>query len=226
MSDQTPPQGSSRSASAPAASSDGTGVAAVLVQLVAEHHAAVYRYAFRLCGSAADAEDITQQTFLIAQQKLDQVRESDRAGHWLLVVARNAFLKSCRRRIPMPAGGLEIDINSVPDRSTADPLEVGGPGSETGIEPISPEQLQAAIDELPDEFRVPLLMFYFEDSSYRDIAEQLDLPPGTVMSRLSRAKSHLRRKLLVGESTKPRSEPHRNEPHRNEPHRHNLKPTK
>jgi RNA polymerase sigma-70 factor (ECF subfamily) len=197
-----PLQGSNSPASAAAASSDGKGVAPLLAQLVTEHHAAVYRYAFRLCGSAADAEDITQQTFLIAQQKLDQVRESDRAGHWLLVVARNAFLKSCRRKVPMPAGGLEIDINSVPDRATAD-----SPASETDIEPIGPEQLQAAIDELPDEFRIPLLMFYFEESSYRDIAEQLDLPPGTVMSRLSRAKSHLRRRLLVNEvSRPPRSE--------------------
>lgn len=210
MSDQSPPQGSSRPATAPAALSDGTGVAPILVQLVAEHHAAVYRYAYRLCGSAADAEDITQQTFLIAQQKLDQVRESDRVGHWLLVVARNAFLKSCRRKVPMPAGGLEIDINSVPDRATADSAQ-----AETDIEPIGPEQLQAAIDELPDEFRIPLLMFYFEESSYREIAEQLDLPPGTVMSRLSRAKSHLRRRLLVSETAKPP---------RSELHRQNLKP--
>ena len=110
----------------------------------------------------------------------------------------------------MPAGGLEIDINSVPDRATEE-----SPASETDIEPIGPEQLQAAIDELPDEFRIPVLMFYFEDSSYREIAEQLDLPPGTVMSRLSRAKSHLRRRLLAGESTKQ---------HRGEIQRQNLKP--
>lgn len=206
----SPLQGSSTPANAPVARSDGTGVAPIFVQLVAEHHAAVFRYAFRLCGSTADAEDITQQTFLIAQQKLDQVRESDRVGHWLLVVARNAFLKSCRRKVPMPAGGLEIDINSVPDRATEE-----SPASETDIEPIGPEQLQAAIDELPDEFRIPVLMFYFEDSSYREIAEQLDLPPGTVMSRLSRAKSHLRRRLLAGESTKQ---------HRGEIQRQNLKP--
>jgi RNA polymerase sigma-70 factor, ECF subfamily len=211
MSDDAHELGPSSAANSPAASPDGSGVSPLLAQLVAEHHVAVYRYAYRLCGSTADAEDITQQTFLIAQQKLDQVREADRAGHWLLVVARNAFLKSCRRRAPMPAGGLEIDINSVPDRTTAD-----SPSAETDIEPIDPQQLQAAIDELPDEFRIPLLMFYFEDASYRDIAEQLDLPPGTVMSRLSRAKSHLRRRLLGSEVPKP---------HRNEPQRQNMKPT-
>jgi RNA polymerase sigma-70 factor (ECF subfamily) len=158
--------------------------------LVAEHHAAVYRYAFRLTGSAADAEDLCQQAFLIAHQKRDQVREAELVGRWLLAVVRNAFLKSRRRRAPMPAGGLEIDLASVPARVADLPLA-------EAFE-IDQKQLQAAIDELPDEFKLPLVMFYFEEYSYREISEQLDLPPGTVMSRLSRAKSHLRRKLFGG----------------------------
>jgi RNA polymerase sigma-70 factor, ECF subfamily len=174
----------------PAGDMSTGAIGAVLTQLVAEHHAAVFRYAYRLTGSSADAEDVTQQTFLIAQQKLDQVRDAARVGHWLLAVARNAFLKMHRRRMPMPAAGLEIDVNTVPDPTTT---ETVASGSE---EEIDPATLQAAIDELPDEFRIPVLMFYFEEASYRDIAEQLDLPPGTVMSRLSRAKSHLRRRLM------------------------------
>lgn len=169
------------------------GGSAAMVALVAEHHAAVYRYAFRLAGSAADAEDVTQQAFLIAQQKLEQVREADRAGHWLLAVARNVFLKMRRRRTPVSAGGMEIDVNDVPDPASLD----AALGERN--EAIDPQRLQAALDELPDEFRLPVLMFYFEEASYRDIAEQLDLPPGTVMSRLSRAKSHLRRRLLAAE---------------------------
>ncbi|MEX2188747.1 MAG: sigma-70 family RNA polymerase sigma factor [Pirellulales bacterium] len=195
MSDDRPEQAG---ATQPQESSPGGTVPAPLAQLVAEHHAAVYRYAYRLCGSAADAEDVTQQAFLIAHEKLDQVRDADRAGHWLLVVARNVFLKMRRRRVPMPAGGLEIDINSVPDRTS---VESAG---QDDVDAIDTERLQAAIDELPDEFRVPVLMFYFEEASYRDIAEQLDLPPGTVMSRLSRAKSHLRNRLLAGGRPTPR----------------------
>jgi RNA polymerase sigma-70 factor (ECF subfamily) len=196
-----PPEPSDRSAE-PSPDRPCCGVGPWLAQLVAEYHAAVYRYAYRLSGSAADAEDLTQQTFLIAQQKLDQVREADRAGHWLLVVVRNAFLKSCRRRVPMPVGGLEIDIYSVPDRThDTNPAD----SAASVLDEIDVERLQAAIDELPDEFRLPLLMFYFEDASYRDIAEQLDIPPGTVMSRLSRAKSHLRRRLLQPDTeTNPR----------------------
>jgi RNA polymerase sigma-70 factor (ECF subfamily) len=187
---QQPPRDGSGGDTAGDYVAGGPAVATTLAELVVEHHAAVYRYAYRLTGSSADAEDVTQQTFLIAQQKLDQVRDAERVGHWLLAVARNAFLKMYRRRMPMPAGGLEIDVNTVPDPASTDVAA-------NDENEIDSTQLQTAIDELPDEFRVPVLMFYFEEASYRDIAEQLDLPPGTVMSRLSRAKSHLRRRLLT-----------------------------
>ena len=61
---------------------------------------------------------------------------------------------------------------------------------------IESEQLQQALNELPELFRTPIILYYFEDFSYRDIAEQMDLPIGTVMSRLARAKSTLRQKLF------------------------------
>lgn len=182
----TLPDGTASASASEAAAASETDV---LTRLVQDHHAAVYRYAFRLSGSAADAEDLTQQAFLIAQQKADQIRDAELAGRWLLAVVRNAFLKTRRRRIPLPAGGLEIDMASVPDPVTENGKE------RASEEPIDSASLQAALDELPDEFRVPLVMYYFEESSYREIAEQLDLPQGTVMSRLSRAKSHLRRLL-------------------------------
>ena len=63
---------------------------------------------------------------------------------------------------------------------------------------LDPEQLQNALNELPEAFRTPVILFYFEDFSYRDIAEQMALPMGTVMSRLARAKAHLRTRLLAG----------------------------
>ena len=77
------------------------------------------------------------------------------------------------------------------------------------VHSIDREELAAALDELPDEFRLVLLMFYFEDLSYQKIAEQLDIPIGTVMSRLSRAKEHLRRRLTPEDAGKPTvSSPH------------------
>jgi RNA polymerase sigma-70 factor (ECF subfamily) len=153
-----------------------------LAGLVRQHHAAVYGYAFRLCGAPAEAEDLTQQTFLIAQQKLGQLREPERARGWLLAIARSCFLKSRRKARPLSAADVELAVD-----------EIAAPVPEA--EAIDREQLAATLAELPDEFRLVLLMFYFEDLSYQAIAEALEIPIGTVMSRLSRAKAHLRRRL-------------------------------
>jgi len=150
--------------------------------LVAAHHAAVYRYARRLAGCECEAEDLTQQTFLIAQEKLDQLRDPTRSGSWLLAIARNCFLKSRRRQMPVAADSIGLEIDNVPDRMPT-------------ASDIDREALETAFKELPDDFRLVLLMFYFEELSYQEIAAQLELPLGTVMSRLARAKGHLRTKL-------------------------------
>jgi RNA polymerase sigma-70 factor (ECF subfamily) len=154
-----------------------------LRRLVHDHHADVYRYARRLAGQDADAEDLVQQTFLLAQRKLSQLREPEKARSWLLAITRNCFLKARLKRIPATATSMDLDVGQV----AAGPEEL----------PIDAAALQDAISELPEEFRVVVLMFYFEFLSYRQIAEELDVPVGTVMSRLSRAKRHLRKRLMA-----------------------------
>ena len=79
------------------------------------------------------------------------------------------------------------------------PLEYVGDVADRLPEPlpeIEPERLQEVLSELAEDFRTPVILFYFEDFSYREIAEQMELPLGTVMSRLARAKAHLRVRLL------------------------------
>lgn len=152
-------------------------------RLVDEHLTAVYRYAFRLTGKAADAEDLTQQTFLIAQERIDQLRDPSRARGWLLTVLRRCFLKNCRRKKETLAGDLELPLEHIPEQPAGDSFDR--------------EALQAALDELPPEFRLIVVMFYFEQCSYKEIAASQELPIGTVMSRLSRAKSILRRRLFA-----------------------------
>jgi RNA polymerase sigma-70 factor (ECF subfamily) len=151
-------------------------------QLVADHHEVLYRYAYRLTGSVPDAEDLTQQTFLVAQARLDQLRNTRSARGWLFAILRNAWIKDHRKRQPVLAASLELNMDNIPEEITPDLIDR--------------ERLQNALDELPDEFKAVVLLFYFEGCSYREIAEKLDLPAGTVMSRLSRAKSHLRVKLF------------------------------
>jgi len=153
-----------------------------MARIVAEHHAAVYRYAYRLTGSEPDAEDFTQQVFLTAQQKLPQLRKVESTRSWLFTILRNAFFKSRQKRRPVPAGSLSFNIDSVA-------MEVPDEAA------VSPEQLQGALMQLSEKFRIVLIMFYYEELSYREIAEQLHVPIGTVMSRLARAKRYLRSKL-------------------------------
>src|SRR5579862_4742236 len=83
------------------------------IRLVADHHEVLYRYAYRLTGSVPDAEDLTQQTFLVAHEKLGQVRQVDSVRGWLITVLRNGYLKGCRRTVPVAAGSLGFDLDTV-----------------------------------------------------------------------------------------------------------------
>ncbi len=170
--------------------SGGGPLAVDFAALVVAHHAALYRYAYRLCGCAAEADDLTQQTFLVAQRKLYQLREADRAAAWLFAVLRSCFLKSLRRQRPANAATLNLEVE-----------QFAGPTP--AVDEVDRERLAAALADLPEEFRLVVLMFYFEELSYQQIAEQLEIPVGTVMSRLSRGKVHLRRRLTDLEATEP-----------------------
>jgi RNA polymerase sigma-70 factor (ECF subfamily) len=152
-------------------------------QLVDDHYTCLYRYAYRLAGSAADAEDLTQETFCKAQRQLGQLREPARAKAWLFSILRNAYLHRARAQRQHP----QVSLDSVGDLAEP-PLEP--------LPDVEPERLQQTLNELPEVFRTPVILYYFEDFSYRDIAEQMNLPLGTVMSRLARAKAHLRSRIL------------------------------
>jgi RNA polymerase sigma-70 factor, ECF subfamily len=151
--------------------------------LIDSHYASLYRYAVRLSGSAADAEDLTQETFGKALTRLPQLRDADRAKPWLFRILRNEYLH--RKRDERRAKVVPLDV--VGDQAEPPP--------DAGYE-VDQQELQAALSELDETFRTPLILFYFEEFSYRDIADQMELPIGTVMSRLARAKAYLRAKLL------------------------------
>jgi RNA polymerase sigma-70 factor (ECF subfamily) len=154
-----------------------------IAALVEAHYAALYRYAYRLSGSSQEAEDLTQETFCLAQNKLHQLREQDRAKSWLFSILRNAYLH--RLRLSKQEKHVSLDgIGDIPDR-TPEPLPA-----------LDSVQLQKALNELPEAFRTPLILYYFDEFSYRDIAEQMNMPLGTVMSRLARAKTYLRQRLM------------------------------
>lgn len=158
--------------------SDGAP-AVTVAELLHAHYAFVYRVAYRLSGSAADAEDLTQQTYLQAQTHLSQLREPSRSRPWLASIVRNLFLRGRRHASKVVAWNPEWE-----PAAESSPPDV-----------IDPQTLQEALAELPEEFRVPVVLFYFREFSYKDIATELGIPLGTVMSRLARAKAHLRDRL-------------------------------
>ncbi|HQR07182.1 MAG TPA: RNA polymerase sigma factor [Gemmatales bacterium] len=157
-------------------------------ELVPLYYTALYRYAYRLTGNCSDAEDLTQETFCSAQAKRTQLREPERVKSWLFSILHNAFLVRQRKHRQASFTQWEECIHGIETRSEASPL-------------VESAQLQSALLEVPDDFRAVLILYYFEEFSYRDMAEQLKVPIGTVMSRLARAKQFLKAKLVQRDKT-------------------------
>ncbi len=154
-------------------------------QLLVKHHELVFRYAYRLTGCRSSAEDIAQEVFLHAFRAIEQLRDPSAECGWLMVITRNEFARWCRTKATQRSALTEWE--------SADGTDGDSDGTEQDLE--RRDWIQAALEQLPDEFRSVVLMYYFEQMSYAEIAEALAVPIGTVMSRLSRAKSHLKRCL-------------------------------
>ena len=155
-------------------------------QLVDQHYEPVFRFAYRLSGTSHEAEDISQQAFLDAQRKLDTLRDPDKVRAWLFMIVRNLYRRRIRDRVTRGEFALEV---------LADPIDQKQDSDKRVEQALDSESLQQVLNELPEEFRSVLLLFYFRELSYREIAEQLDVPIGTVMSRLSRGKKQLRERI-------------------------------
>lgn len=143
----------------------------------------LYRFALSLSRNADDALDLTQQTFARWAEKGSTLRDGDKAKSWLFMVLYREFLDSRRLRRREVLGDTEGMLDLEPARTNSAETRVD---SRAAI---------AALWELEEIFRVPITLFYLESHSYKEIAEILDLPLGTVTSRISRAKVQLREKL-------------------------------
>lgn len=152
-------------------------------QLVSDHYQALYRFAFSLAQSEADAADLTQQTFLRWATRGFQLRERAKVKTWLFTTLYREFLSSRRRGQRFPH------------------LELADAESELPyVEPRVVEEMDSgsaldALSRLDETFRAPLTLFYLQQHSYQEIADILGVPIGTVMSRLSRGKAQLRKLL-------------------------------
>jgi len=159
-------------------------------QVVALHHESLYRFAFSLAGNPDDAAELTQEAYARLLNQGWQLRDRTRVKSWLFTTLYRIFLGWKRRETRFP----HVEIVSV----------------ESELPPMTPEiaddlDEEIAMDtamDLEEHYRVPLVLYYLQCLTYREIAGLLNVPIGTVMSRLSRGKDLLRQRLMVRESRK------------------------
>lgn len=150
-------------------------------QIVDAHYQGLYRFALSMCRREATAQDLVQQTFLQWAKKGHTLRDSAKVKTWLFTTIYREWLSIARREKKYE------EVEFEPDQHGATQ------NNEDGENPrVNSATLQTALEQLEPNYRAPLVLFYLKELSYRDIAETLGVPIGTVMSRLSRAKDSLR----------------------------------
>lgn len=152
--------------------------------IVREHYEGLYRFALSLARVESDAQDLTQQTFCVWATKGHQLRDTSKAKTWLFTTLHRAFLKARRKQIRFP----HHDLEEVPEQLMALTPELPSQADAS--------QVLAALARLDEVYQAAVALFYLEDCSYRDIAAILDVPLGTVKSRIARGIAQLREILL------------------------------
>lgn len=160
----------------------------------------LYRTALRMTGNPVDAEDLVQETYLRAFRSISQFKPGTNLRAWLFKIQTNSFINDYRKRSRRPRN---TSLDDVEEYYLYSHLV------ESGVQPapsITEDEILAqiddaevfqALDELPDNFRQVVLLADVEGFAYREIAEIMDIPVGTVMSRLHRARRRLRDSLLA-----------------------------
>src|ERR1039457_2791287 len=161
--------------------------------LVASYYEPLYQFAFSLARDEADACDLTQQTFCIWAAKGHQLRDASKVKTWLFTTLHREFLGIRRKQTRFPQVELE---------QAAPELPVVSPAS---VNRLDTAQVLTALAQLDEIYQAPVALFYLQDCSYNEIAEILEVPMGTVKSRLARGLGRLHGMLAGGKNETPRS---------------------
>jgi RNA polymerase sigma factor (sigma-70 family) len=163
-------------------------------QIVSQHYEALYRFAFSLTHTEADACDLTQQTFYIWATKGHQLRDRSKVKSWLFTILHREFLQIRKRAVRFPHFELKDGNEELPTISS----EIDNT--------LDAAQAIEFLGQVDEPYRAALNLFYLEDYSYHEIAEILEIPLGTVRSRISRGKAQLQQLIFTGsEPTPPRA---------------------
>lgn len=154
--------------------------------LVERFYRSLYHFALSLSRSEVVAADLTQETFYLWSARGHQLHDASKVKAWLFTTLRREFLRRHRHSVRFPHHETSAVEHELP---------VVASTVENHLDAATVMQTLQLVDET---YRVPLAMFYLEDFSYNEIAEALEVPAGTVMSRLARGKAQLR--ALLGEA--------------------------
>jgi RNA polymerase sigma factor (sigma-70 family) len=169
--------------------------------IVSEHYEPLYRFAFSLTRTEADACDLTQQTFYIWATKGHQLRDRSKVKSWLFTILHRQFLSIWKTAVRFPHVELSDAIEDLPSISP----EV--------LNTLDAAQVLKFLGRVHEPYRAALNLFYLEDYSYKEIADILEVPLGTVRSRISRGMSQLQQSILIGRGPTPlRAMPNRTPP--------------
>ncbi len=158
--------------------------------IVAQYYEPLYQFAFSLTRTEADACDLTQQTFYVWATKGHQLRDVSKVKTWLFTTLHRAFLEGRRKQTRFP----HYELSEVsPELPALSPSLVNRLDSAQVIEAL------ARVDEV---YQAPVALFYLEDCSYKEIADILGIPLGTVKSRMARGIGQLQKIIAGGDAAK------------------------
>lgn len=169
-------------------------------RLVLRHMDSAFNLARWFTRNPDDAKDLAQEAFLRAFKAFDHFEGED-GRVWLLTIVRNLYYTSVSRR-PQEQASFDEEIHSSPEFSSSPEVLL--------LRNADAQAVRQAMEELPPEFREPLVLRELEGLSYKEIAAITNLPLGTVMSRLARAREHLRQALSAGLRSKARQKEGKN----------------
>lgn len=150
------------------------------------HEDLIFRCAYRLSKNKLDAEDLTQETFYYAIKNYSQLNDLSKVKNWLFSILRNLFLKEVTKN----KKHLDIDFDAISNFI----FELTDLTNDFLKDEIK-DKVKEVLEKTEPRLRIPIELFYFQKLSYKEIATSLNLPIGTVMSRIARAKVHLKKEL-------------------------------
>ncbi len=157
----------------------------------------LYNTAYRMTRNAEDAEDLVQETYLKGYKFFHRFEPGTNLKAWLFKILKNTFINSYRKNQKVPPQSDFADIEDAFESRVSDeaPQRVKSPEQEL-LKNVLDEEVKRALDELPDDYRMAVLLADLEGFSYKEIAEILDVPLGTVMSRLYRGRKLMEEAML------------------------------